>query len=75
MILFQIFEGVMDERLRFDICWLHSFSANFTFTSTFSEVYVQYISRSADENTGFKANYFLEDGRVVYLSHETSDTR
>ena len=56
----------MDERLQYDeICWLDRLASNFTFTSMFSDVYVQYISRSAVERTGFKANYFLEDGKVI----------
>ena len=58
----------MDERLHHDeICLLDSLSFNFTFTSVFSDVYVQFISRSSEERRGFKANYFLEEGKVLYF--------
>ena len=61
----------MDNRLLHDErCWLDNLSVNFTLTSTFSDVYVQYISKSSVPRTGFKANYILEDGKVVkwYIS-------
>ena len=55
----------MDKRLLHDeICLLDNMSFNFTFTSTFSAVYVRYISKSVPTK-GFKAKYILEDGKVV----------
>ena len=48
--------------LRQDLCWANVINLTESITSTFSEMFVHFKSRSALPGKGFKAKYSMEDG-------------
>ena len=53
---------IEDRLLRRELCWANLINLNESITSTFSDMFVHFKSRSALPGKGFKAKYSIEDG-------------
>ena len=56
---------IEDRLLRQDLCWAHTINLNESIASNFSELFVQFTSRSAFHVKGFKAKYSIVDGECI----------